>query len=82
MSIARADHAVSLASSFRRRLTLRLVLRCRPTRSQVLAVSRISVDLPRIRQWTSRPRTTTVSKSLDAASSALATVLDGRLSGT
>ena len=46
-------------------VVFRLVLRCTPTTfSHALAGTLVSVDLPRMRQCTSRPLTTSVSKSL------------------
>jgi len=56
--------ASSFATSLRSIVMLRLVLWWRPMmRSQSVVFSFVSVDLPCIRQWTSRPLTTRVSNS-------------------
>ena len=70
--------AISLVSM----VTLRLVLACSPRWRHIAAFSFVSVDLPRMCQWTSRPCTSSVSKSFDAASSAGSTLPTARPSGT
>ena len=69
-AVPAAAQPSSFARSFRSIVTLRLVLPCSPTRFHVAFFSVVSVDRPRIRQWTSRPSTTRVSKSFEAASRA------------
>ena len=58
-------------------MTLRLVLPCSPTRFHVAFFRVVSVDRPRILQCTSRPSTTRVSKSFEAASRAFAVAAGG-----
>ena len=68
---AESAQSSSDAASLRSIVMLRLVLASTPsTRSHARFGTLVSVDFPRMRQWTSAPRTTRVSKSLERSSSA------------
>ena len=63
-------------------VTLRLVLELGPSRFHVAFGTVVSVERPCIRQCTSRPWTTSVSKSFEAASRAAAARVPAARGGT